>query len=106
MKAIIAFILAVILEGCAFSGGTMPYITGKFERGTEGVMYMAELRASGVPPIEWEIDGLPAGLDYSVNTSGEICTVSGISSEELSSSDDGHHIGGLVGYRAVLRQEL
>ena len=84
MKKVIAFILAAVIYGTASADGTPPMIHGTLADGAEGVAYRSELTAEGVAPITWEVDGLPAGLEYDVNDTGEACTFSGVPQEIFS----------------------
>ncbi|MBQ2351534.1 MAG: hypothetical protein II394_04910, partial [Bacteroidales bacterium] len=76
-----------------------PYqtFTGLFANFSDGHIDNLNLRMNSSASLESAGDfGMLCQTSYQAYISN--CTVSGISSEELSSSDDGHHIGGLVGY--------
>ncbi len=71
--------------------------TGLFANFSDGHIDNLNLRMNSSATLEGAGDfGVLCQNAYQAYISN--CTVSGISSEELSSSDDGHHIGGLVGY--------
>ena len=76
-----------------------PYqtFTGLFANFSDGHIDNLNLRMNSSATLEGAGDfGVLCQNAYQAYISN--CTVSGISSEELSSSDDVHHIGGLVGY--------
>jgi len=75
-----------------------PYqtFTGLFANFSDGHIDNLNLRLNSSGTLEGAGDfGMLCQTSYQAYISN--CTVSGISSEELSSSDDGHFVGGLVG---------
>lgn len=58
-----------------------PQITGSLKPGKEGEFYSVTLKAKGTTPIEWDIENLPAGLDYAPSETGETCVISGTPEE-------------------------
>lgn len=57
--------------------GIPPKLKGSFKSGSEGVAYTSVLKATGTTPIEWDFETLPDGLDFTVDETGETCTISG-----------------------------
>ncbi|MBQ7168563.1 MAG: putative Ig domain-containing protein, partial [Synergistaceae bacterium] len=64
--------------------GVTPKIKGSFKKGTEGQPYTSVLKAKGVTPITWDFEDLPAGLDYTTDATGEVCTISGVPEKAFS----------------------
>ncbi|MBQ3345641.1 MAG: putative Ig domain-containing protein, partial [Synergistaceae bacterium] len=64
--------------------GVTPKIKGSFKKGTEGQQYTSVLKAKGVTPITWDFEDLPAGLDYTTDATGEVCTISGVPEKAFS----------------------
>ena len=61
--------------------GVAPKIKGSFKKGNEGEAYTSTLKATGVTPMTWDIENLPDGLDYTINATGEECTITGTPQE-------------------------